>query len=66
MRSIGAALARLHSTTTTHGDLTTSNMMVRLTPGKAQPYEILSSFFGVLILRYNSSDEAPRLLTSRY
>lgn len=41
MRSIGAALARLHKTMIIHGDLTTSNMMVRLTPGGSSPYEIV-------------------------
>jgi TP53 regulating kinase-like protein len=42
MSAIGAALARLHSTTIIHGDLTTSNMMVRLTPDATEPYEIVS------------------------
>lgn len=42
MSAIGAALARLHLTTIIHGDLTTSNMMVRLTPGASEPYEIVS------------------------
>jgi TP53 regulating kinase-like protein len=32
MTSIGAALAKLHTTNIIHGDLTTSNMMLRLTP----------------------------------
>nr|XP_018266587.1 BUD32 protein kinase [Kwoniella dejecticola CBS 10117]OBR88745.1 BUD32 protein kinase [Kwoniella dejecticola CBS 10117] len=40
MRSIGSALAQLHSTTIIHGDLTTSNMMIRLTPNSEQPFEI--------------------------
>ena len=44
MQSIGAILAQLHGTGIIHGDLTTSNMMLRLTPnspsGKA--YEIVS------------------------
>lgn len=42
MSSIGTALARLHSTTLIHGDLTTSNMMIRLTPGKSESYEVVS------------------------
>jgi len=41
MASIGTALARLHFTTIIHGDLTTSNMMVRLTPNASSPYEIV-------------------------
>lgn len=45
MRSIGAALARLHKTMIIHGDLTTSNMMVRLTPGGSGPYEIVRLFY---------------------
>jgi TP53 regulating kinase-like protein len=44
MESIGTILAQLHGTGIIHGDLTTSNMMLRLTPnspsGKA--YEIVS------------------------
>ncbi|WVF66432.1 Kae1-associated kinase Bud32 [Kwoniella sp. CBS 6097] len=47
MRSIGTALARLHITTIIHGDLTTSNMMVRLTPGEAEPFEIVMIDFGL-------------------
>ncbi|WVQ80431.1 EKC/KEOPS complex subunit BUD32 [Cryptococcus sp. DSM 104549] len=47
MSSIGAALARLHLTTIIHGDLTTSNMMVRLTPGGPAPYEIVMIDFGL-------------------
>jgi TP53 regulating kinase-like protein len=42
MTTIGTALARLHVTGIIHGDLTTSNMMVRLTPNAANPYEIVS------------------------
>lgn len=42
MTAVGAALARLHHTAIIHGDLTTSNMMVRLTPNGATPYEIVS------------------------
>ena len=41
MKSIGTALGCLHDTTIIHGDLTTSNMMIRLTPGSAAPYEIV-------------------------
>ncbi|KAK8845406.1 Kae1-associated kinase Bud32 [Kwoniella newhampshirensis] len=47
MTSIGTALARLHLTTIIHGDLTTSNMMVRLTPDGVQPYEIVMIDFGL-------------------
>jgi TP53 regulating kinase-like protein len=45
MRSIGAILAQLHGTGIIHGDLTTSNMMLRLTPNSpsGKPYEIVSS-----------------------
>jgi TP53 regulating kinase-like protein len=42
MSSIGTALARLHLTAIIHGDLTTSNMMVRLTPDGPGAYEIVS------------------------
>ncbi|WVQ76258.1 EKC/KEOPS complex subunit BUD32 [Cryptococcus sp. DSM 104548] len=47
MRSIGTALARLHKTTIIHGDLTTSNMMMRLTPNGPEPYEIVIIDFGL-------------------
>ncbi|RSH90664.1 serine/threonine-protein kinase bud32 [Saitozyma podzolica] len=47
MKSIGAALAGLHLTTIIHGDLTTSNMMVRLTPGSSEPYEVVLIDFGL-------------------
>lgn len=42
MSAIGGALAKLHGTNIIHGDLTTSNMMVRLTPHASEPYEIVS------------------------
>ena len=44
MGSIGAILAQLHGTGIIHGDLTTSNMMLRLTPNSSsgKPYEIVS------------------------
>ncbi|GFZ50708.1 Atypical serine/threonine protein kinase BUD32 [Saitozyma sp. JCM 24511] len=47
MKSMGAALASLHLTTIIHGDLTTSNMMVRLTPGSSEPYEVVLIDFGL-------------------
>ncbi|KAI9635950.1 Serine/threonine-protein kinase BUD32 [Dioszegia hungarica] len=47
MAAIGAALARLHSTGIIHGDLTTSNMMIRLTPGKAEAYDVVMIDFGL-------------------
>jgi serine/threonine protein kinase len=45
MSSIGAILAQLHGTGIIHGDLTTSNMMLRLTPNSpsGKPYEIVRS-----------------------
>ncbi|WVO14826.1 EKC/KEOPS complex subunit BUD32 [Cryptococcus depauperatus] len=47
MASIGVALARLHKTMLLHGDLTTSNMMIRLTPDALEPYEIVLIDFGL-------------------
>lgn len=55
MRSIGAALARLHKTMIIHGDLTTSNMMVRLTPGGPGPYEIVRFPYRPTICNHPSS-----------
>jgi TP53 regulating kinase-like protein len=54
MKSIGAALAGLHLTTIIHGDLTTSNMMVRLTPGATEPYEVVRRL-GSSLLRSRAS-----------
>ena len=47
MRSIGTILAQLHSTGIIHGDLTTSNMMLRLTPNSpsGKQYEIVSYLY---------------------
>jgi TP53 regulating kinase-like protein len=44
MVSIGTILAQLHGTGIIHGDLTTSNMMLRLTPNSpsGKSYEIVS------------------------
>ena len=44
MESIGSILAQLHGTGIIHGDLTTSNMMLRLTPNSpsGKSYEIVS------------------------
>ncbi|BEJ15531.1 hypothetical protein CspHIS471_0501360 [Cutaneotrichosporon sp. HIS471] len=47
MTAVGAALARLHHTGIIHGDLTTSNMMVRMTPNGPAPYEIVLIDFGL-------------------
>ncbi|GMK56040.1 hypothetical protein CspeluHIS016_0210960 [Cutaneotrichosporon spelunceum] len=47
MQAVGGALARLHHTGIIHGDLTTSNMMVRMTPGGRAPYEIVLIDFGL-------------------
>jgi hypothetical protein len=51
MESIGAILAQLHGTGIIHGDLTTSNMMLRLTPNSpsGKPYEIVSYYCPVLV-----------------
>ncbi|RXK39135.1 BUD32 protein kinase [Tremella mesenterica] len=47
MESIGRELGRLHALGTVHGDLTTSNMMVRLTPGRGEQYEVVLIDFGL-------------------
>ncbi|KAK4684841.1 hypothetical protein P7C73_g5317, partial [Tremellales sp. Uapishka_1] len=47
MESIGTALAGLHLTTIIHGDLTTSNMMVRMTPNAPKAFEIVLIDFGL-------------------
>lgn len=52
MVAIGTALARLHTTGIIHGDLTTSNMMIRLTPSKLEPYEVVCFSCPPLPYRY--------------
>jgi TP53 regulating kinase-like protein len=42
MTAIGTALAKLHQIRIIHGDLTTSNMMVRPLPGQNPNYELVS------------------------
>lgn len=46
LRCIGAEIAKMHLAEIVHGDLTTSNMMVRLTPSHSSttttPFEIVS------------------------
>jgi TP53 regulating kinase-like protein len=41
MAMIGAQLAAMHAATIIHGDLTTSNMMVRPAPARTLPCEIV-------------------------
>lgn len=41
LRSIGREIAKMHIAEIVHGDLTTSNMMIRLTPNSPTPFEIV-------------------------
>ncbi|KAJ9104801.1 hypothetical protein QFC19_003942 [Naganishia cerealis] len=42
MRAMGTALAKMHTNLIVHGDLTTSNMMLRPLPGHTPNFEIVS------------------------
>lgn len=42
MQAIGTALAKMHGNTIVHGDLTTSNMMLRPLPGQTPKFEVVS------------------------
>ena len=54
MSAIGTALAKLHLIKIIHGDLTTSNMMVRPLPGQSPNYEIVSTWLKV-VFKYSPS-----------
>lgn len=42
MEAIGTALAKMHANSIVHGDLTTSNMMLRPLPGQTPNFELVS------------------------
>ncbi|KAJ9125303.1 hypothetical protein QFC22_000259 [Naganishia vaughanmartiniae] len=42
MRAIGTSLAKMHANLIVHGDLTTSNMMLRPLPGHTPNFEVVS------------------------
>jgi hypothetical protein len=42
MEAIGTALAKMHANSIVHGDLTTSNMMLRPLPGQSPNFELVS------------------------
>lgn len=42
MQAIGTTLAKMHASTIVHGDLTTSNMMLRPLPGQSPNFEVVS------------------------
>jgi TP53 regulating kinase-like protein len=42
MEAIGTALAKMHGNSIVHGDLTTSNMMLRPLPGQTPNFELVS------------------------
>lgn len=42
MQAIGTALAKMHGNLIVHGDLTTSNMMLRPLPGQTPNFELVS------------------------
>lgn len=47
MTTIGQTLASLHTAQIIHGDLTTSNMMLRPSPSTSKGYEIVLIDFGL-------------------
>jgi TP53 regulating kinase-like protein len=44
MRAIGTSLAKMHANLIVHGDLTTSNMMLRPLPGHTPNFEVVSLY----------------------
>ncbi|GAA5846241.1 hypothetical protein JCM3766R1_000762 [Sporobolomyces carnicolor] len=58
LRSIGAEIAKMHIAEIVHGDLTTSNMMVRLTPDAEKPFEIVLIDFGLSSASLMAEDRA--------
>ena len=68
MSAIGRELGRLHALGIIHGDLTTSNMMMRLTPGIGKGYEIVSQLHTGLswIMLGDARSDEERGLTGRY
>ncbi|GAA5915745.1 serine/threonine protein kinase BUD32 [Sporobolomyces salmoneus] len=58
LRSIGAEIAKMHIAEIIHGDLTTSNMMVRLTPNSPRPFEIVLIDFGLSSASLMAEDRA--------
>lgn len=44
MRAIGTSLAKMHTNLIVHGDLTTSNMMLRPLPGHTPNFEVVSLY----------------------
>ncbi|KAI5454560.1 serine/threonine-protein kinase bud32 [Naganishia albida] len=47
MEAIGTALAKMHGNSIVHGDLTTSNMMLRPLPGQTPNFELVLIDFGL-------------------
>ncbi|GAA6022158.1 hypothetical protein JCM11491_005109 [Sporobolomyces phaffii] len=58
LRSIGAEIAKMHIAEIIHGDLTTSNMMVRLTPDAPTPFELVLIDFGLSSASLMAEDRA--------
>ncbi|GAA5882821.1 hypothetical protein JCM16303_002476 [Sporobolomyces ruberrimus] len=58
LRSIGREIAKMHIAEIVHGDLTTSNMMIRLTPNSPTPFEIVLIDFGLSSASLMAEDRA--------
>jgi TP53 regulating kinase-like protein len=68
MTSIGTALAKLHTAQIIHGDLTTSNMMLRPKPNSQPNYELVrlpfspfSTFCPPLLMKFTHSRSSSTL-----
>lgn len=57
-RSIGTALGKMHDAGVVHGDLTTSNIMVKDTPGVEPGFQIVMIDFGLGTMQPHIEDKA--------
>lgn len=57
-RAIGTSIGTMHDKGVVHGDLTTSNIMIRDTPDVEPGFEIIMIDFGLAVMQPNIEDKA--------
>ena len=57
-RAIGTSLGKMHDASVVHGDLTTSNIMVKDAPGVEPGFQIVMIDFGLATMQPNIEDKA--------
>ena len=57
-RAIGTSLGKMHDAAVVHGDLTTSNIMVKDTPGVEPGFQIVMIDFGLATMQPGIEDKA--------